>query len=191
MRHRRQPASRPSSPPRTSSARSPRVRRPRHVTGARRSARFLHVRRPRCATGARRSGRSPSVMRRNIARRAVIHDRPPCAGQGQRSRAMRDQRASVARARARDEDDEALPYAAAPWPVRCRFFFVSILKFKGPRPEVGFLRQPALEGLTRSAWTDSPRRIGRERFSGEERRRRTTAAAFGEEEGTALALGLG
>ncbi|KZV34429.1 hypothetical protein F511_23403 [Dorcoceras hygrometricum] len=27
----------------------------------------------------------------------------------------------------------------------------------GPRPETGFLRQPALEGLTRSARTDSPR----------------------------------
>ncbi|KZV51874.1 conserved oligomeric Golgi complex subunit 3-like [Dorcoceras hygrometricum] len=29
----------------------------------------------------------------------------------------------------------------------------------GPRPETGFLRQPALEGLTRSTWTDSPRQI--------------------------------
>ncbi|KZV38189.1 hypothetical protein F511_36984 [Dorcoceras hygrometricum] len=33
-----------------------------------------------------------------------------------------------------------------------------------PRPEAGFLRQPALKGLTRSAWTDSPRRIGQNEF---------------------------
>ncbi|KZV52783.1 hypothetical protein F511_37121 [Dorcoceras hygrometricum] len=38
----------------------------------------------------------------------------------------------------------------------------------GPRPETRLLRQPALEGLTRSARTDSPRRIGRKQFSGEE-----------------------
>ncbi|KZV46250.1 exportin-1-like [Dorcoceras hygrometricum] len=42
---------------------------------------------------------------------------------------------------------------------------------RGPRPEAGFLRQPALEGLTRSAWTDSPCRIGRNEF------RRLEAAA--------------
>ncbi|KZV58079.1 hypothetical protein F511_37272 [Dorcoceras hygrometricum] len=42
----------------------------------------------------------------------------------------------------------------------------------GPRPETRLLRQPALEGLTRSARTDSPRRIGRKRFSGGARRRR-------------------
>ncbi|KZV35417.1 aspartic protein-like protein 1 [Dorcoceras hygrometricum] len=37
----------------------------------------------------------------------------------------------------------------------------------GPRPDTRLLRQPALEGLTRSARTDSPRRIGRKSFSGE------------------------
>ncbi|KZV17052.1 hypothetical protein F511_12382 [Dorcoceras hygrometricum] len=47
----------------------------------------------------------------------------------------------------------------------------------GPRPETGFLRQPALEGLKRSAWKDSPRRVGRKQLSGErsggdDRRRR-------------------
>ncbi|KZV24186.1 ankyrin-3 [Dorcoceras hygrometricum] len=36
---------------------------------------------------------------------------------GQRSRAMRGQREGVARARARCEDDEEPPCAAAPWPV--------------------------------------------------------------------------
>ncbi|KZV33676.1 callose synthase 12-like [Dorcoceras hygrometricum] len=40
-----------------------------------------------------------------------------------------------------------------------------------PRPEAGFLHQPTLEGLTRSARTDSPRRIGRNEF------RRLEAAA--------------
>ncbi|KZV52310.1 hypothetical protein F511_37700 [Dorcoceras hygrometricum] len=41
----------------------------------------------------------------------------------------------------------------------------------GPRPKTGFLRQPALEGLTRSARTDSPRRVVRNKF------RRLEAAA--------------
>ncbi|KZV31300.1 hypothetical protein F511_16286 [Dorcoceras hygrometricum] len=45
---------------------------------------------------------------------------------------------------------------------------------RGPRPEAGFLRQPALEGLTRSARTDSPRRIGRNEF----RRLEAAAAAL-------------
>ncbi|KZV06785.1 hypothetical protein F511_45733 [Dorcoceras hygrometricum] len=45
----------------------------------------------------------------------------------------------------------------------------------GPRPETGFLRQPALEGLTRSARTDSPRQVGRNNF----RRREAAAAAHG------------
>ncbi|KZV14477.1 hypothetical protein F511_42966 [Dorcoceras hygrometricum] len=38
----------------------------------------------------------------------------------------------------------------------------------GPRPDKRLLRHPALEGMTRSARTDSPRRIGRKQFSGEE-----------------------
>ncbi|KZV36579.1 hypothetical protein F511_41216 [Dorcoceras hygrometricum] len=42
----------------------------------------------------------------------------------------------------------------------------------GPRPKTILLRQPALEGLTRSSRTDSPRRIGRKRISGEDERRR-------------------
>ncbi|KZV16776.1 hypothetical protein F511_17352 [Dorcoceras hygrometricum] len=51
--------------------------------------------------------------------------------------------------------------------------------------ETRLLRQPALEGLTRSARTDSPRRIGRKQFSGEDGRRRRTAGGddgvYGEE----------
>ncbi|KZV17270.1 FRIGIDA-like protein 4a [Dorcoceras hygrometricum] len=42
----------------------------------------------------------------------------------------------------------------------------------GPRPETGFLRQPALEGLKRSARMDSPVKIVRKKF-----RRHVAAAA--------------
>ncbi|KZV19334.1 hypothetical protein F511_22114 [Dorcoceras hygrometricum] len=52
----------------------------------------------------------------------------------------------------------------------------------GPRPETRLLCQPALEGLTRSARTDSPRRIGRKRISGEDGRRRLR------EEGAAIEI---
>ncbi|KZV56727.1 hypothetical protein F511_39418 [Dorcoceras hygrometricum] len=45
------------------------------------------------------------------------------------------------------------------------------LRQSGPRPESRLLRQPALEGLTRSARTDSPRQIGWNKF------RRSKAAA--------------
>ncbi|KZV50857.1 hypothetical protein F511_25455 [Dorcoceras hygrometricum] len=38
------------------------------------------------------------------------------------------------------------------------------LRQSGPRPEERLLRQPALEGLTRSARTDSPRQVGRNKF---------------------------
>ncbi|KZV52247.1 histidine kinase 1, 2, 3 plant [Dorcoceras hygrometricum] len=42
------------------------------------------------------------------------------------------------------------------------------LRQSGPRPDPRLLRQAALEALTRSARTDSPRRIGRKQFSGED-----------------------
>ncbi|KZV22842.1 hypothetical protein F511_40152 [Dorcoceras hygrometricum] len=38
----------------------------------------------------------------------------------------------------------------------------------GLRPDMRLLRHPALEGVTRSARTDSPHRIGRKQISGEE-----------------------
>ncbi|KZV23701.1 hypothetical protein F511_08675 [Dorcoceras hygrometricum] len=47
------------------------------------------------------------------------------------------------------------------------------LRQSGPRPYARLLRQPALEGLTRSARTDSPRRVGRNSF----RRLKAAAAA--------------
>ncbi|KZV56606.1 hypothetical protein F511_09941 [Dorcoceras hygrometricum] len=48
------------------------------------------------------------------------------------------------------------------------------LRQSGQRPEGRLLRQPALEGLTRSARTDSPCQVGRNKF-----RRSEAAAAFG------------
>ncbi|KZV27767.1 hypothetical protein F511_32992 [Dorcoceras hygrometricum] len=56
------------------------------------------------------------------------------------------------------------------------------LRQSGPRPEARLLRQPALEGLTRSARTDSLRQVGRNKF----RRRKATAAAFEERKGRRL-----
>ncbi|KZV37535.1 hypothetical protein F511_31974 [Dorcoceras hygrometricum] len=47
------------------------------------------------------------------------------------------------------------------------------LRQSGPRPEGRLLRQPALEGLTRSARTDSPRKVSRNKF-----RRGAAAAAM-------------
>ncbi|KZV29133.1 hypothetical protein F511_40136 [Dorcoceras hygrometricum] len=62
----------------------------------------------------------------------------------------------------------------------------------GLRPEPRLLRQPALEALTNSTRTDSPRRVGRKQLSGERsgggddrrrRRRRSAAAAAYERKG--------
>ncbi|KZV17627.1 hypothetical protein F511_16983 [Dorcoceras hygrometricum] len=44
------------------------------------------------------------------------------------------------------------------------------LRQSGPRPEGRLLRQPALEGLTRSARTETPRKVGRNKFWREGRR---------------------
>ncbi|KZV49899.1 hypothetical protein F511_33000 [Dorcoceras hygrometricum] len=120
----------------------------------RNAAQRLHKWRPHRATstadllacggrGAQRSDRSPSATRCNMARRAEIHDRPPCAGQGQRSRAMRDQRASVARDRARGEDDEAPPYAAARWPGVLKEYLAG----NSCLAPTGITRMPALHGI--------------------------------------------
>ncbi|KZV48131.1 hypothetical protein F511_21140 [Dorcoceras hygrometricum] len=48
------------------------------------------------------------------------------------------------------------------------------LRQSGPRPEGRLLRQPALEGLTRSTRTETPRKVGRNKF-----RREAAAAAQG------------
>ncbi|KZT76091.1 hypothetical protein F511_46884 [Dorcoceras hygrometricum] len=51
-----------------------------------------------------------------------------------------------------------------------------VLHQSGPRPDPRLLSQAALEALTRSARTDSPRRTGRKQFSGDDRRRRRRTA---------------
>ncbi|KZT76691.1 small conductance mechanosensitive ion channel family [Dorcoceras hygrometricum] len=55
------------------------------------------------------------------------------------------------------------------------------LRQSGPRSKARLLRQPALEGLTRSVRTDSPRQVGRNKF----RRSKAAAAAFERGEGAA------
>ncbi|KZV22694.1 hypothetical protein F511_05326 [Dorcoceras hygrometricum] len=80
------------------------------------------------------------------------------------------QHAGVARAHARGDDEEAPPSAAAPWRMQQSqgdwLFTVGggRLRQSGPRLEGRLLRQPALEGLTRSARMDSPRKVGRNKF---------------------------
>ncbi|KZV46206.1 hypothetical protein F511_20028 [Dorcoceras hygrometricum] len=111
---------------------------------------------------------APSVRPQRESEAPIVRNR--CAGHGQRSRAMRGQRTGSAHARARGEDDEAPPCAAAPWPMRFSrgnwHFTVDCgrLLQSGPRPDTRLLRQPALEGLTRSARTDSPRQDWPEQF---------------------------
>ncbi|KZV49331.1 hypothetical protein F511_22670 [Dorcoceras hygrometricum] len=67
------------------------------------------------------------------------------------------------------------------------------LRQSGPRLETGFLRHPALEGLTRSARTDSPREDGPETiFRRRDAAATATAAAFEERKGGGTwCLGLG
>ncbi|KZV55933.1 hypothetical protein F511_20755 [Dorcoceras hygrometricum] len=71
------------------------------------------------------------------------------------------------------------------------------LRQSGPRPDARLLRQTALEVLTRSARSDSPRRTGRNKFPatiGGGRRRRTAGGGGGGERGEGrqrLTLGLG
>ncbi|KZV40141.1 hypothetical protein F511_24626 [Dorcoceras hygrometricum] len=70
------------------------------------------------------------------------------------------------------------------------------LRQSGPRPDPRLLRQAALEAPTRSARTDSPRRIGRNKFpatigGGDGGARRAAAAALGEEGRGGYVLGLG
>ncbi|KZV32321.1 hypothetical protein F511_04029 [Dorcoceras hygrometricum] len=89
---------------------------------------------------------------------------------------MRGQSAGVARAHAHGDDEEAPPCAAAPWPMRRawllpvsrgnRHFTIGSgrLRQSGPRPEGRLLHQPTLEGLTRSARMETPRKVGRNKF---------------------------
>ncbi|KZV45736.1 hypothetical protein F511_33392 [Dorcoceras hygrometricum] len=73
--------------------------------------------------------------------------------------------------------------------TRTRLFSVDYRQ-SGPRPETRLLRQAALEALTNSARTDSPRRVGRNEFRRLEAAA-TTAAACAWRGGRRLALDLG
>ncbi|KZV17643.1 hypothetical protein F511_23212 [Dorcoceras hygrometricum] len=61
------------------------------------------------------------------------------------------------------------------------------LRQSGPRPDTRLLRQPALEALTRSARTDSPHQVGRNKF----RRLEEAAAACLERRGAAPFASIG
>ncbi|KZV24501.1 hypothetical protein F511_21947 [Dorcoceras hygrometricum] len=69
------------------------------------------------------------------------------------------------------------------------------LRQSGPRPDARLLRQPTLEGLTRSTRTDSPRQVGRNNFpatqgggGGGGGTRAAAAAAYERREGAAAKL---
>ncbi|KZV22382.1 hypothetical protein F511_25895 [Dorcoceras hygrometricum] len=88
--------------------------------------------------------------------RRIGHDaRQACKLRPSLARQAHGQRASSAR-------DGARRGAAA-----CGGVGRSIYHQSGPRPEPRLLRQPALEALTNSARTDSPRRVCRKQLSGE------------------------
>ncbi|KZV38478.1 hypothetical protein F511_40701 [Dorcoceras hygrometricum] len=104
------------------------------------AARFQHQR--RATIGVPR----PAIVV-PIAKPLRANDRPAC---GQRAQ------------------HRALSNANGPDAVRDGGAWTRPTSRAGPRPDSTLLRQPALEGLTRSARTDSPRRIGRKQFSGKE-----------------------
>ncbi|KZV22103.1 hypothetical protein F511_11631 [Dorcoceras hygrometricum] len=81
-----------------------------------------------------------------------------CGQHAARRRPSRDKRAGSRPAC--DIQRRQLPRGNQHFTVDC-----GRLRQSGPRPETGFLRQPALEGLTRSARTDSPRQDWPEQFS--------------------------
>ncbi|KZV21050.1 hypothetical protein F511_31546 [Dorcoceras hygrometricum] len=122
----------------------------------------------------RRAKQRPAMaqqLRNTTGHRApsVVH---PAAQQLARSSAQppgRDARqARIACAYARGEGAWLRPVSRGNW-----HFTVGggRLRQLGPRPEGRLLSQPALEGLTRSARTETPRKIGRNKF------RRGAAAA--------------
>ncbi|KZV42543.1 hypothetical protein F511_33202 [Dorcoceras hygrometricum] len=84
------------------------------------------------------------------------------------------------RRRARQVDDEVDMLAARVDEMElilARFLCMNPQTFNGPRPEGRILRQPALEGLMRSARTDSPRKVVRSNSDEGRRRVAGTAAA--------------
>ncbi|KZV32181.1 hypothetical protein F511_17006 [Dorcoceras hygrometricum] len=131
-------------------------------------------------TAARRTKQRPTLRPR----------RPTSAHASRRSRASSARPAAIHRAVvSRMMRDITTLLATRAWlrPVSRgnRYFTVDCGRQRqsGTRPETGFLRQPALEGLTRSARMDSPRKIGRNNF------RRTAAAAASFERREAAVFG--
>ncbi|KZV36698.1 putative RNA-dependent RNA polymerase 1 [Dorcoceras hygrometricum] len=123
------------------------------------------------------SAASPAQRLRKVGRRRCATKR------GQRASSSRDQARpahflvarDAARAWAGVQMTTLLATRAWLRPVSRgnRYFTVDCgrLRQSGPRPDARLLRQPALEGLTRSVRTDSPRQVGRNKF------RRLEAAA--------------
>ncbi|KZV45133.1 hypothetical protein F511_24175 [Dorcoceras hygrometricum] len=113
------------------------------------------------------NGRTPRVQRRQASPINDATSRNDCE---KRRPSMRGQRACNARVYARgggaamcggdlSRNFDFVFFRFDSEKQRKRHFTVGGGRYRqsGPRPETGFLRQPALEGLTRSARTDFPR----------------------------------
>ncbi|KZV43164.1 hypothetical protein F511_40872 [Dorcoceras hygrometricum] len=128
------------------------------------------------------SGRPPSRMeRRNEARPArnssASSSAQLCANLGRQCATLARGLAAVGQQPCATSAQAYRAAARALAHVHCGRYRQS-----GPRPEPRLLRQPALEALMNSARTDSPRRVGRKRISGDNgrwRRRRTTGGGGG------------
>ncbi|KZV26993.1 hypothetical protein F511_17359 [Dorcoceras hygrometricum] len=141
-----------------------------HTHGrARRSARGGAHHRPNAARQARRSLAQRSGQQARSGARRIGHDARQARKLGRRSRDKSAASARPARAMALGV---APPRAAASGDC-------GSLRQSGPRLDPRLLRQAALEALTRSARTDSPRRVGRKRISGDNGRRRTAGGGGG------------
>ncbi|KZV50042.1 hypothetical protein F511_27817 [Dorcoceras hygrometricum] len=116
---------------------------------------------------ARRECRLVRPPSATIARPAKIVAREERHTAAQRSgHQARNQRATKTIGRA-----TLLGTAANGWRIQAKRHFTvdcGRQRQSGPRPDTRLLCHPALEGVTRYARTDSPRRIGRKQFSGEE-----------------------
>ncbi|KZV32859.1 hypothetical protein F511_06123 [Dorcoceras hygrometricum] len=142
---------------------SPETRR----SGGRSAAPRNHARRKGARPRAPRSGATPldncRPAARDDAQRLRNHRRRP-ASNGATMRAS----ASFARLASSSGANVRTPAAAPSRNIDRPPRISRAASTQRPRPDSTLLRQPALEGLTRSTRTDSPRRIGRKQFSGEE-----------------------
>ncbi|KZV56584.1 hypothetical protein F511_27172 [Dorcoceras hygrometricum] len=132
----------------------------RRLAGARPPPRN-HARRSSARGRDKRGAPSPSCA---IAWRTSVGNHRATA-----PRNMRNQRAT-GEAQRRNRGVEKQHQAGPPIAQQAAQF-TAMHRPPCPRPETGFLRQPALEGLTRSAWTDSPRQDWPEQILAKRRRR--------------------